>query len=68
MTPCNELNTTRGVRCVRDPHDSTTLHRAGLFVWGSQTPEVAPQLPEWLARSFDGRTNLGRDETGRVAL
>jgi hypothetical protein len=50
MTPCNELNTTRGVRCVRSPHDAETLHRAGLFVWGSRNPEVAPQLPEWLQR------------------
>lgn len=42
MKPCNDLNKTRDVRCVRDEgHDQ--LHRAGLFVWGEQDP----YMPEW---------------------
>lgn len=42
---CGDLNVVRNLRCVRDQHDAQTLHRNGLFVWGSVDP--AQWQPEW---------------------
>jgi hypothetical protein len=56
-----------GETCAREPHDAgASMHRAesGL-TWGERDPRAEAA---WLSRVREGLVNLGRDETGRVAL
>lgn len=55
-------------RCSEPAGHPGDFHTDGVRTWAFRDAPVAPQLPEWLARSRAGLVNLGRDETGRVAL
>jgi len=52
---CGDLNRTRNVRCVRDPHDTETLHRDAPeeepgFAWG-----FIPEPQSWVELANAGR-------------
>jgi hypothetical protein len=55
-------------RCTEPAGHAGDFHTDGVRRWAFRNPPTAPQLPEWLKRSRAGLVDLGRDETGRVAL